>query len=557
VSEGRRYKVNAVLGQGGFGTVYAAELLGEGGFTRKVALKVLNPEMAGVEDVANRLRDEARLLGILRHRAIVGVDGLVMLNDRWTVVMEHIEGADLQRIVRSVGPMPLGCALEVVSEVASALDVAYVTPSPNGVPLHLLHRDIKPPNIMLTSAGETKVLDFGIARAEFSEREAKTKSVLYGSIGYMAPERMEFQELPAGDIFALGAVLFELLDGSPIGKGSINPQKHKGHIESSVARLLKKLGPTPPEFRELLESMLSYDPEERPSAREVERRCRALRGQVGEPWLRDWAERMVPPLVNKGDPNKLDDFSGSIVIERSGRTEGQALVHEPTPSGRIPGTAAQPSPSRPPPPPPQPRADATYAFDGGGRPPPPQVKGGGSWLKTFALLGCIGILVVGGLAAVVGLTATGGLLALVAAGSGSYDTGGYEPIVDPYVEPQPDPYMIPEVPVEADPQPEGEWMGAFGFRATTTEPWKSMGFPLKGGVCSYSDGTTFVASERGNRATSAKDAYVRALQNDGWQTQYEYQMDTGWAITMQRGGESLSMSITDYEGNTLITLGKY
>jgi serine/threonine-protein kinase len=86
--------------------------------------------------------------------------------------------------------------------------------------MHLIHRDIKPPNLLLTAAGETKVLDFGIARADFGGREAQTKSVLYGSVGYMAPERMEFEELPAGDVYALGTVLFELLDGQPLGKGS-------------------------------------------------------------------------------------------------------------------------------------------------------------------------------------------------------------------------------------------------------------------------------------------------------------------------------------------------
>ena len=117
MSEGRRYQILGVIGKGGFGTVYKAQLLGEGGFKRTVALKVLNADMREMEDVASRLRDEARLLGLLRHRAILGVDGLVRLNGRWTVVMEFIDGADLGRVTRT-SLLPLkgchcGCCIEI------------------------------------------------------------------------------------------------------------------------------------------------------------------------------------------------------------------------------------------------------------------------------------------------------------------------------------------------------------------------------------------------------------------------------------------------------------
>ena len=317
MSEGRRYRIEGVLGQGGFGTVYKAQLLGEGGFTRAVALKVLNADMVGMEDVARRLRDEARLLGLLRHRAILHVDGLVRMKGRWTVVMEFIDGCDLQKVARG-GGVPLGPALEIVGEVASALHVAYSTPSPSGVPLQLLHRDIKPPNILLTSAGEVKVLDFGIARAEFGNREAKTKSVLYGSVGYMAPERLDFEELPEGDVYALGTVLFEILTGDPLGKASIRAERHQGKVDQALDLLDRKVGPLPPDFPELLGSMLAYDPEDRPSAREVERRCRSIRQQVEGPWLRDWAEHAVPPLLGAQGPLGTDAFSGSVIAESGG-----------------------------------------------------------------------------------------------------------------------------------------------------------------------------------------------------------------------------------------------
>jgi serine/threonine protein kinase len=116
VNEGRRYQILGVLGRGGFGTVYRADLLGEGSFVRPVALKVLNADMEDVATVAERLRDEARLLGRIRHRAVVHVDGLVRLDDRWTIVMEYVDGADLGRVLEQHGRFPPRPAFEIVGE---------------------------------------------------------------------------------------------------------------------------------------------------------------------------------------------------------------------------------------------------------------------------------------------------------------------------------------------------------------------------------------------------------------------------------------------------------
>ena len=142
--------------------------------------KNIHEDMQQNDEIAMRLRDEARILGLLRHRAIVQVDALVKLNGSWTVVMEYIEGVDLSHIVHR-GPMPVGPALEVIHEVCAALHVAYSKPNRDGKPLHLLHRDIKPANIQITAEGEVKVLDFGVAKADFGGREAHTQAMAFGS----------------------------------------------------------------------------------------------------------------------------------------------------------------------------------------------------------------------------------------------------------------------------------------------------------------------------------------------------------------------------------------
>lgn len=313
---GRRYRVHQPVGRGGFGTVYRADMLGEDGFVRPVALKVLNREVAESGEVASRFRDEARVLGLLRHRAIVQVDGLVSLGDRQALVMEYIDGADLGRVM-ALGPVPAGPAVEVVGEVANALDVASHQPGPDGQPLGLLHRDIKPSNIRLTPAGEVKVLDFGVARAEFGNREAHTKSYLLGSDGYMAPERFEAEDGPASDIYSLGVVLLEMLTGKPFGPTSIRPAKLSGRVDAALATVED----LPPDLTDLVRAMMRFEHEERPTAAEVERRCWELRRALPAPRLRDFTRTVVTEAAAKPVDTPVDDLSGRVLAESgSGHT---------------------------------------------------------------------------------------------------------------------------------------------------------------------------------------------------------------------------------------------
>ena len=331
MSEGRSYEIHALLGEGGFGSVYAATLRSGGGFTQTVALKVLRASVAGDEGALRRFRDEARLLGLLRHRAIVGVHSVFESEGRPVLVMELIEGAHLGELL-SAGPLPPTVALAVVAEVASALDVAQRTAGPDGRPLHLLHRDIKPSNIQLTAAGEVKVLDFGIARADLVDRQADTRSHVVGSLLYMAPERVEQIEHPGGDIYSLGLVLFECLAGEPFGRGSLQEARHRTHLERRRQRLVD-LGQEPAVI-DLLMSMVAHEPEARPAAREVERQALRLAARLDGPLLRDWAEEAVPAALRTATPLAPDALTGTLLTERSGSTSlsGPAVAaREPSP----------------------------------------------------------------------------------------------------------------------------------------------------------------------------------------------------------------------------------
>jgi serine/threonine-protein kinase len=320
---GRKYKIHEALGKGGFGTVYRGELIGAGGFTKAVAVKVLNREVAATDDVARRLRDEARLLGLLQHRSIVGVDGLVDLGGRWAVIMEYVDGADLGACL-SEAPVPPGPALQIIQEVAAGLHAAWSRPGPDGQPLRLLHRDIKPGNIRITPLGEVKILDFGIARADFDGRESETRSMRYGSLPYMAPERLDLvdgEDSHAGDVYALGVTLYEALTGQPFGKASLKPETHQKRIDKALEVLRARVDN--PELAALLQDTLAFDAGSRPTARDLEKRARHIARNLDADLI-DWAQSAVPAARARAKTFS-DELSGSLVME----TGSQATISGP------------------------------------------------------------------------------------------------------------------------------------------------------------------------------------------------------------------------------------
>jgi serine/threonine protein kinase len=322
------------------GSVYRARLRADGGLEKIVAVKVLDESVGDDADLARRLRDEARILGRLQHRAIVRVEGLMRLAGRWTIAMEYVDGVDLAQVLAKRGKLPGAAALEIVREAASALHHAHSATDGDGVPLRIIHRDLKPANLRITPSGDVKVLDFGVARARFEGREAETRAGGYGSVGYVPPERVDGDELPAGDVFALGVVTWEMLAGGRFGAGHLLSKKHTTAVEERLAAIPK----VPEPVRELLAQMLAFDPDRRPTARDVERKVTELLDTVkGSRRLADWCEEHVPPLVKEVNQELLP---GSLV----GRTftEESAGPMEPAPPApapaRAPPVAARPSP---------------------------------------------------------------------------------------------------------------------------------------------------------------------------------------------------------------------
>jgi eukaryotic-like serine/threonine-protein kinase len=199
-----RYELRRVLGAGGMAAVYLAR---DRVLKRTVAVKVLNPVHARDPSSVERFRSEARTAAGLSHPNVVAVfdsgsdDGLHYL------VMEHVPGPSLAELLRRQGPLPPRRAAELGLQVCEALEAAHA----NGV----VHRDVKPGNVLLAGDGRVKVTDFGIAKAAASP-SLTGDGVVIGSPAYMAPEQAQGEPVDArSDVYALGCVMHELLTGAP------------------------------------------------------------------------------------------------------------------------------------------------------------------------------------------------------------------------------------------------------------------------------------------------------------------------------------------------------
>ncbi|MCA9491134.1 MAG: protein kinase, partial [Myxococcales bacterium] len=145
----RTFTLLRTLGRGAHGAVHLAELRDDEDYVQTLAVKRLLPQWTADADLVARLKDEARLLALLRHDHVVRVHGLTRIEGALAILMEPVEGVDLATLVPRTGPLPARVALEVVEAVADALDAAWCTVPPGQErPLHVVHRDIKPSNVM-------------------------------------------------------------------------------------------------------------------------------------------------------------------------------------------------------------------------------------------------------------------------------------------------------------------------------------------------------------------------------------------------------------------------
>jgi hypothetical protein len=289
----QRYDLLERLASGGMGEVFRAQVHGEHGFAKTVAVKRILPEFSGDPEFVVRFVVEAKLAVALGHANIVQVFDLGRAGEDVFLVMEFVDGADLGEILaqlaRNRERCPLGVALHVGIEACKGLAYAHDRVDLDGHPGGVVHCDISPSNLMVSYAGEVKITDFGVAQMQTSRRRSGGGRVM-GKRGYMAPEQIRGAALDARtDLYGLAVVLHEMLSGQ------------KPAEAQTAWLLLRELrDDVPPALDDLLARALASNPEARPpSARlvlgELTRIARGLEPALTAPEVGAWVRERVRP----------------------------------------------------------------------------------------------------------------------------------------------------------------------------------------------------------------------------------------------------------------------
>ncbi|MBI3178701.1 MAG: serine/threonine protein kinase [Deltaproteobacteria bacterium] len=255
------------IASGGMAQVYRGKVLGVEQFQRLVAIKCMLPQVSMHPDFAKMFVDEAHIAAQLSHPNIVQILELGRVEDTLFIAMELVEGCDVSRLIRAAAAggrrLPVQFCVYAAARAADGLDFAHNRTSLDGVPFNLVHRDVSPHNILVSYSGEIKVADFGIAKAD--QRASTTRQgVVKGKLQYMAPEQLMAEPIDRRtDVFALGAVLYEMLSGERLFNGESTFEVMSAVKDGMLPPIEERHPHIPPEIVGLLRKALQREARER------------------------------------------------------------------------------------------------------------------------------------------------------------------------------------------------------------------------------------------------------------------------------------------------------
>lgn len=302
------YELLERIGEGGMAEVWRARARGVAGFEKTVVIKRVLPSLMAREDFARLLVREAKIAALLNHPNIVQIFELGEEQGAYFIAMEHVHGCDLASAIahqpdpRAPGGLSLALRLWIAAEAAKALDYAHRYRADDGRPLHIVHRDVSPQNVLLGYQGQVKVADFGIAMADqLGLGREEEPGLLRGKYAYMSPEQTRGEPLDRrSDVFALGVVLHEMLCGRRLFKAA-DPRETLERVRHAPIPPIdpRELG-APPLLGEILRHALARPREERyPSAgamaEDLSRVLVEMNAQVDSAALAEALVDLAPP----------------------------------------------------------------------------------------------------------------------------------------------------------------------------------------------------------------------------------------------------------------------
>jgi beta-lactam-binding protein with PASTA domain len=310
-----RYHVRARIAHGGMATVYLAT---DTRLDREVALKVMHADLVRDADFVGRFIGEAKSVAKLSHPNIVGVYDQGADGQFLYLVMEYVPGRTLRALLRERGWLPWQEALSILDPVLAGLAAAHRA--------GIVHRDVKPENVLITADGRVKVVDFGLARASAAVGNTRAGMII-GSVSYIAPEQVTGAPTDARtDVYAAAIMLFEMLTGRVPFSGESPLAVAYAHVNSDVPAVSTLVGGIPPGVDQLVGSATSRDPQLRPTDASVFLRvARALRGiaEPAEAATGSWATAAATtPYGGAGPYGAASPYAGPGVTQPGGGAAG-------------------------------------------------------------------------------------------------------------------------------------------------------------------------------------------------------------------------------------------
>ena len=361
-----RYILHAPIARGGMATIYIARLLGAEGFSRIVAAKRLYPQFTEDPEFVTMFHDEARIASKIHHPNVVPVLDVVQADSEVVIVQEYVHGVPLDKLFKASltvpdRPIPVGIAVAIVSGVLAGLHAAHETRDEMDEPLHIVHRDVSPQNIMVSVEGTPRLLDFGIAKARSSAHVTRD-GFFKGKVAYMSPEQLRAEDVTrTADVYACGVLLWELLVHRRLHSGRGEAQLFSAVLTGAIPTITTAIEDAPGTVSEArwqqmidLEPIVSQALANNPSDRfataalmleALSRACPAATAREVAEWVRTYGavylERRQEILTSHAESwrsqSRISAAPASVgVIPESGvKLRRDAVIYEPSESSVV------------------------------------------------------------------------------------------------------------------------------------------------------------------------------------------------------------------------------